>query len=250
MKQLKILADGDSWNDYPLVMLTHGGLSDHLSNLLGLPILNLASAGDSSEETMGLIRSQRLENALPGTDLLLWSSGGDDIAGDWFKVALNEKVDDDITQAINWPRLNAKFALMIADYEDLLEIRDRIVPKCLLVTHSYDYPPASVMGSPAKLFGVPVLGSWLQPGYAYCGWTDPIDQAAITKIFLTAWNAQLVALNAKYPARWQHVNTQGTCLPEDWQNELHDKDSGWIKLAKTINAQLLPWLDKIANGTI
>jgi hypothetical protein len=123
-----------------------------------------------------------------------------------------------------------------------LDIRDRIAPGCLLVTHSYDFPPPEVMGQ-----GVLILGPWLKPGLDYCGWTAPDSQATIVRAMLAAFNARLEALNAQHGENWLHVNTQGTCEPGDWGNELHLKDSGWRKVAMKINLALLPRLDEI-NG--
>jgi hypothetical protein len=242
MRQLNIVADGDSWNDYPRILFTNGGLADHLSDIMGVPFVNIAHAGDASEESLGLAKSQRLEKCLPNADILFWSSGGDDIAGDQFKIWLNENTDGDITKAVNWARLNACLDVVMADYEDLLDIRDRIAPGCLLVTHSYDFPPPEVMGQ-----GVLILGPWLKPGLDYCGWTAPDSQATIVRAMLAAFNARLEALNAQHGENWLHVNTQGTCEPGDWGNELHLKDSGWRKVAMKINLALLPRLDEI-NG--
>lgn len=241
MRRINVVADGDSWNDYPRILLTNGGLADHLSEIMGVPFVNLAHAGDSSEEILGLAKSQRLEKCLPNADILLWSSGGDDIAGDQFKIWLNQNTDGDPAKALNWGRLNACFDLIIADYEDLIEIRDRVAPQCLLVTHSYDFPPASVFGQ-----GVLWLGPWLKPGLDYCGWMNADSQATIVKSMLTAFNARLEALQSKYSANWIHVNTQGTCGPADWSNEIHLTDSGWRKIAEKINLALMQWSSQIS----
>jgi hypothetical protein len=237
--QLNIVADGDSWNDYPHILGTDGGLADHLAAVLGVPILNLAHAGDSTEETMGLAKSQRLQCALPNANILFFSGGGDDIAGDEFYIWLNNNTDGDVNKAVNWTRLNAVLDLIIADYEDLTEIRDAVAPNCLIVTHSYDFPVADKLG-----VGVLWLGPWLQPGLVRRGWTDPVKQVAIVQTVLTAFQSRLSTFAAQNRLHL-HVNTQGTLAPEDWGNEIHANGTGWTKLAQVINAALLPWLDRL-----
>lgn len=231
-KQLNIVADGDSWVDYPHILMTGGGLADHLSKVLNTPILNIAHAGDSSEESLGLAKLKRLESVLINADLLLFSSGGDDIAGDQFHIWLNNNVDGDIEKAVNFDRLNGVFDLIIADYENLFELRDRVAPNCVIVTHSYDMPPAGMMGH-----GVMFLGPWLKPGLDFRGWTDVNQQQAIVAKILNAFQDRMAqfALTTKLHV---HVNTQGTCEATDWQNELHLNSSGWTKVAQKLSTAI------------
>jgi len=238
---MKIIADGDSWFDYPWFMGTNGGLVDHLEKILGLPIINYAHAGDATVTAMGLKKSKRLESILPGADILLFSGGGDDIAGDQFCIWLNQNTDGDIKKAINWNRLGAILNLIIADYEDLTDIRDRLAPNCYIVTHSYDFPVASKLGV-GVLFGA--LGPWLKPGLDYCGWTDEDDQVLIVKMVLQEFQTRLSAFAAQN-RNHIHINTQGTLGPDDWDNEIHANDSGWTKLAQVVNTGLLPLFDKL-----
>ncbi len=227
---IKIIADGDSWASYPKFLLTGGGLIDHLESVLGVPIVNYAHPGDSTLETMGLTKSQRLEALLATKpDVLVFSGGGDDIAGDQFCVWLNQNKDGNIQNAVNWSRLGSMLGLIVADYEDLADIRDRLAPDCLIVTHSYDFPPAEMMGH--SVLGV--LGPWLKPGLDYCGWTDADDQAAIVKLIMSEFQTRMAAF-AEQSRLHLHVNTQGACLPSDWGNELHLNHLGWIKVAETV----------------
>ena len=241
MRALKIIADGDSWASYPRFLLTGGGLIDHLEAVMGVPITNYAHPGDTSLETLGLEKSRRLEAILPGADILIFSSGGDDIAGDQFCVWLNQNTDGDIAKAVNWWRLRAALDLIVADLEDLTDIRDRLATNCLLVTHSYDFPTHDMMG-----VGVlHLLGPWLKPGLDYCGWTNADDQVQIVKSVMKEFQNRTAAFAAQN-RKHLHVNTQGTLSPADWQNEIHPNDAGWTKIAQAINLALLPWLDEIA----
>jgi hypothetical protein len=243
---LNVAAAGDSWNvDLPFDFATGGGIAKALfERCLGITDYpNIAHAGNSTDETEGLDYCLKLEAMLPGKDILLYSSGGDDIAGPQFKVMLNEcvTVGGDVSRAVNWERFYARMKWTLACFEDLIEIRDRLAPQCWIVTTSYDFPPASVMGR-----GVLMLGPWLQPGLIYCGWTDPNDQSAIVKQVLAEFQNAMSNFAFNNP-RWLHVNTQGTCHPEHWANELHLTSDGCLEIARVINAGLLPVLDQIAS---
>ena len=86
-RELNILADGDSWFSYPLSKDVIEWLQEG-----GNPtpeILNLSVAGDPVTATLGVTKRQRiidnLRNPANGDfDALLFSGGGDDIAGDQF----------------------------------------------------------------------------------------------------------------------------------------------------------------------
>ncbi len=225
-------AFGDSWVDYPIPFVG-GGLYDHLATLANISIENHGKAGDSTEQTMGLNKRARLQTALKDCNILFWSSGGDDFAGEQFVILLNKNVDGDITKAINWKRANAYFDLIIADYECLFELRDEVNPGCWIVFHDYDYPVASVMGK-----GILFLGPWLQPSLIDRGWTNVNDQVAIVKLFLAELQSRFSAFSITQK-NCLFVNTQGVLHEDDWANELHLEDIGWKKIAMIIHQKLL-----------
>lgn len=89
---LRILAEGDSWFEYPLP-ITHGdGVIFQLQKLLGYPIANMAHHGLEVEQMMGLSMRQevisRLTDPRVKFDALLFSGGGNDIAGGQFCIWL------------------------------------------------------------------------------------------------------------------------------------------------------------------
>lgn len=217
----KIIAHGDSWFDYPEILLTGGGIPDHLSRLIGQPILNLAHAGDSTEQSLGLGKRKQIEAALPGAEILLYSGGGDDIAGDQFCLWLNDNKDGNWENAIDYIRLNMILEIVNSDYRDLAEIRDRVTPACIMVTHGYDWAIPSDHGVCGR-------GPWLKPSLVYCGWTDPVDQFNIVKTVLMKFNAMIAAMPIKNRI---HVQTQGTLNADDWSNEIHPNRNGFEKIA-------------------
>jgi hypothetical protein len=243
MKQLKCVSGGDSWCfELPFDLGTGGGIAKALfGTCLGVPFTNIAHPGDSSEESMGLGMSSKLRSVLPGADILLWSSGGDDFAGDGFRIYLHRNIGQPAVEAVNLDFLDAALTVTMNDYRRLVQIRDEVAPNCLIVCGCYDFPPASQMGH-----GFITYGPWLKPGLVDAGWTNPDDQEAIVKQFLLRLKKHISEF-AAMSRKFLFVDCQGVCGAEDWANELHLNRGGCLKHGQVINAQLLPWLDIIST---
>lgn len=233
----RVLAEGDSWFDYPPILLTGGGVIDHLQSLSGVHILNMAHHGDPVQETLGVEKRKRLETLLhdPGFDILLFSGGGNDIAGNQFCLWLEPNTSGAVDSAVNSDRLQEILGIVEDGYRDLVEIRDRRAPGCWIVTHAYDFPQPSDAG-------VCGLGPWLKPSLDYRGWNDRADQFAIVKIVLSKLNDRLESLAAEQQAAGKnhlHIRTQGTLNPAtDWDNEIHPNGAGFTKIAKKFSTAL------------
>ena len=226
---MRMLAHGDSWFDYPRLLGTGGGLIRHLSALTGWDIANIAHHGDGTEMMLGLEKRKQLELYLQnGVDVLFFSGGGNDIAGDQAVLWLKDNVDGDSTKATDIPHLNTKLDEIEQNYLDLIALRDEFSPNCLIVTHSYDFPiPSDV--------GICNLGPWLKPALDYCGWVNTDDQQKIVKTWMLSFNLRMLKIESEQIAagrRFVHVNTQGTLTPDDWSNEIHPNRNGFTKLAK------------------
>ena len=143
---LQILAEGDSWFDYP-VPFFGGGIIPRLEHRLGVPILNLAKAGDEVRYMLGVEeRAVLVENLTNGSpaggpwDVLLFSGGGNDIVGNPMALWV-----DDWNPAvppvghIKKPRFDAALELVRAGYEDLIALRDQLSPHTMLVFQGYDF---------------------------------------------------------------------------------------------------------------
>jgi hypothetical protein len=79
-RSLRILAEGDSWFEYPLPVAHGDGVIYQLEQLLGYPIANMAHHGLEVEQMMGLsIRQEiiaKLSDPQVKFDALLFSGGG------------------------------------------------------------------------------------------------------------------------------------------------------------------------------
>lgn len=248
MKEIQWIGIGDSWGQYVGDKFGIGerGMFSHLAELLGVPGLNLAVAGDASEVMMGLSHRARLESALPGKNFMVVSAGGDDIAGDGLIRILNEAKDvgGDVSQAVDQYRLSAKLDDIDASYEDLACLRDDLAPDCVILSHEYDFPPAEMMGK-----GLLILGPWLQPSLSKCGWTRPEDQALIVREQILMPFAERRRAFAAKTRNVCHARTQGVCSPQHWANEMHLTGDGFLLEAQVLNAAMLPWIDKISMSS-
>ena len=173
---LVMLAKGDSWFDYPLSGNSYTFRStDIISYLTSMGttnpvILNIAHHGDATTTEMSLPKQERMIEALQGPDnwmasskpdAILFSGGGDDIAGDQFCIYL-DYAQPGIT-GLNAKRFQGILDMVRASYEDLFEFRNRYAPDVPVFAHCYDFPVPN---------GVhPDCGDpWLKPSLDYCGW--------------------------------------------------------------------------------
>ncbi|MFZ4700298.1 MAG: hypothetical protein ACOYMG_09615 [Candidatus Methylumidiphilus sp.] len=238
---LQVVAEGDSWFDYP-VPFFGGGIIKRLEDRLGVPILNLAEAGDEVRFMLGVKQRRRLIETLKhgcpaggSWDVLLFSGGGNDIVDnpmalwlcDWVAGALPEN-------QINSPRYNAALQLIRAGYEDLISLRDSLSSTTHLIFHAYDFAIPDGRG-------VCHLGPWMKPAFDLHGYPDLNSRFIVVKEMLKQFASMLSNLQAMYPSSVTFINGQGT-LPimnvDAWHNELHPKSDGFDKFADLFQREL------------
>jgi hypothetical protein len=241
-RPLNLLADGDSWFDYPL----SGGLpipSDIIVQLGTLVsprpfILNLAHHGDATTELLGVTKRNRLIAALQDPkngsfDGILFSGGGNDLVGDQFRLWLNDAdaVGRDPAKALNQQALDDIMGVVETAYLDLVATRNLVGGHIPIFVHTYDFArPTDV--------GVCGLGPWLFPSLMSRGWmhnTGPTDLTVGTQIvhlILEKFHSLVEKLASVHDNNVVSVNTQGTLNPGDWANELHPKPGGFRKIAQ------------------
>jgi len=240
---LILLADGDSWFDYPLdgTYFRYTDIVAQLPSIARKPpfIANFAHFGDSSTTELGLARREKLISAMTdkanGTfDAVLFSGGGDDIVGDQFCIWLTDaaSVAYDTDRAINKQGLDAMIEVIIASIINLIDLVNKYLPRdpaVPLFVHGYDFAyPSGV--------GVWCIGPWLRPSLAYRGWMDPpapssAGREIVTKV-LKEFGSKLTDLATQYP-QLVYVQTQGTLQSQSqWANELHPTRDGFGLLAR------------------
>jgi len=235
---LQIFAEGDSWFDYP-VPFFGGGIIPRMEELLGVPILNLAKAGDEVRYMLGVeerkLLIKHLTQGCPAGgpwDALLFSGGGNDIVDNPMALWVNDWNPTIPPQAhINQPRFSAALTLVKAGYEDLIALRDGLSPGTHLFFHSYDFAIPDGRG-------ICFLGPWLKPTFDLRKFPNRAVAQAVVTAMLQQFAAMLTDL-ATHPGV-TFVNTQGTLAPtpNSWHNELHPSSAGFDKITEKIRAQI------------
>jgi len=150
---LVMLAHGDSWFDYPLD--GNGptlGTTDVIAQLgemgnLNPVILNVSHHGDASTDELSWPKQQRMIDALTdpanwmGTgkpDAILFSGGGNDIAGEQFCIFLDYASPG--AAGLNATRFQEALGMVEASYRDLFAFRDRYAQGVPIFGHCYDFP--------------------------------------------------------------------------------------------------------------
>ncbi len=229
---LRVLAEGDSWFDYP-VPFFGGSLIPRLETRLGIPILNLAKAGDETRFMLGveqrkLIARHLRDGSTDGTpwELMLFSGGGNDIVAQPLALWLRD-FDPALAPAklIHQPRFTSALALIRAAYEDLIALRDSLSPQTHLAFHGYDFAIPDGRG-------ICNLGPWLKPAFDVRGFpANMTASTAVVREMLVQFAAMLKSLEAR--PRVTAIVTQGTlaAVPASWHNEMHPTKAGFEKMA-------------------
>jgi hypothetical protein len=235
---LMLLAHGDSWFNYPCDGNTYTwpictDIIVHLEKM-GSPhpkILNISHYGDATTDEMGLDKQKRLIAALTNSknwlngkpDGVLFSGGGNDIAGDPFIIYLDYK--DSSANGLDATRFAGRLASIEASYLDLLLFRDRYAPQVPIFGHGYDN------ARPMRAHP-PCIGPWMKPSINYAGWTDE-EGRAILYDALTRFRKKLDDLeNDPKKYDFTRVHTEGALADSDCANELHPHPKGFEKLAR------------------
>lgn len=242
-KPLVLLAHGDSWFDYPLsgndLSLSSTDVIAQLETLGAINpiILNISHHGDATTDEMSLPKQQRLIESLQDAsnwpdgkpDAILFSGGGNDIAGDQFCIFLDYAITG--ATGLNAARFANALEMIEASYLDLFAFRDRYAPNVPIFGHSYDFPVPNG-AHPA------CAGPWLRPSLTYCGWNDVSVGASIVHQALTGFAEMLIKLAAVPANNFILVETQGTFTDTDWANELHPYPDGFKQIAEKFVSEL------------
>jgi hypothetical protein len=235
---LQIFAEGDSWFDYPPFIFS-GGIIPRVEGRLGVPILNLAKAGDEMRFMLGVeeraILTQQFIDGCPAGgpwDVLLFSGGGNDIVDNPMALWVKD-FDPNVPPAslINQPRFDAALTLVRAGYEDLITLRNRLSPNTHLIFQGYDFAIPDGRG-------ICHLGPWLKPTFDLRKFSTRAAAQAVVKAMLQQFATMLAAL-AQQP-RVTFINGQGTLVaqPASWHNELHPNQAGFDAFADLFHVKL------------
>ena len=235
-RPLVMLAQGDSWFDYPLTgngfPLVDTDVIAQLRRIGGMPptILNLAHHGEAAIDEMSLTKQERMITVLRDSsnwingkpDAILFSAGGNDIAGDQFCIFLD--FNDGHSPGLNQDRFSKALGSIEACYLELFTLRDRIAPGVPILGHCYDFPIPNG-AHPA------CAGPWLKPSLDFCNWPVAAGRLIVHDA-LAAFRAMLVRLASNAGNKFHLVDTQGVLADAEWANELHPQPGGFAKIAQ------------------
>lgn len=223
-----LVAEGDSWFKLPSLP----GVPPTSVDLLisgGERIANLAHWGDTLDDM--LAKGDFWSYIDGGSDILLFSGGGNDVLGGGELAAMLNQYNSDYAD----PKF-AKYYVRDSFYENLRRVSDNLESALIkpmrdrkankkIIMHGYDYAIPQENG--------PWLGSPM-----YFRGLDPVYHAdlcrAIVKLMIDAYNTQLKAFAGRYPDTFIYVDLRGVVRTDQWWDELHGREAA----AKAISTRL------------
>jgi len=233
-----LIAEGDSWFDYPL----HDVLKD-LEDLYGYDVESVAHKGDTVED-MAYSDAQledftrRLEKVLrTGVKprAVLVSGGGNDITGDQFAMLLNHAasgiggLNGAVMTGIIDERLYDAYVTILSAVTAICE--QQIGETVPIVVHGYDYPVPDGRGFLGGWWFLP--GPWLDPGFRQKGYGTMARRRLVIKELIDRFNTMLRTVS-RLPqfGHVKHLDLRGTLstgpkYKDWWANELHPGPKGF-----------------------
>jgi len=236
-----IIAEGDSWLEYPL-----GNLRSELE-ALGWDVFSVAGNGDRLEEMVyspgqqeKLARAfEKCADREDPVKAVFVSGGGNDVMGDVLALFLNHSASG--LEPLNWKIIEGQFDRLVEAFRDLASAIDVYAERYLgapvpILTHGYDYPYPTGRGFLSG-FG-PLPGPWLEPQFnrrGYEGWMA--QNVASLRSLVDLWNERLEEVAVE--AGLTYLDFRGTLKREHWKDELHPTRDGFGFLAQKIDAALI-----------
>ena len=235
-----LVAAGDSWFDYPLhdvikLLEDNYGYNVESAAHHGDPIESMAYQGGQLDKFARCLEKVLARGVTPKA--VLFSGGGDDIAGREFGMLLNNATstiggwNSEIVDGVLSQRILTAYHSMLSSINALCQ---KYMQKNLpIIIHGYDYPVPDGRGF---LGGWPFPGPWLEPGFREKLFTDLAKNVGLMRDVIDKFNDMLAQL-AKDPASGKVSyldlrNTLSTRLAGDayqqwWANELHPTEQGF-----------------------
>lgn len=236
-----IIAEGDSWFDYPFVP----DIIDCLRGDHGFRVIKHAQAGDTLENMVRGMRFSPMNDYAPlpcgidavmadlrrtGARALVFSGGGNDIAGDEFGQFLEHAGSglplfrrDHADHLIN--------TVFKGCYLRLIDLAEQASPGVRIFTHGYGYPHPDGRGIGVAI-GLSFIGPWLRPALAARRISAMTEGKRIVAELIDMFNDMLIGLSRKNK-RFHHVDLRPIIggSREAWGNELHVRGDVYRRIA-------------------
>lgn len=209
---LKIVSEGDSWFQYPLI------LKDVIDQLFDrYAILSLGAAGDW---ITNIVVEQEYLKALDdeNPDVFLISGGGNDLVGGGRLAEMLHPFEPGRLPK-DYP--NQSFSGLIEEisgiYTGIFSNVTSRHPTLNVVCHGYDHT-------------VPNNGKWLGKPMRRIGIEDPALQKEIMGVVMDSFNAMLENAANQFSGV-KYVDARGAVGVDRWHDELHPENNGFAAVA-------------------
>jgi hypothetical protein len=241
--QRRVVAEGDSWFDYPVGL----DILDHLKREYGYDIFKVAEAGDTLENMVygtefGSNFSRRtppIEATLRAIEqyqpkVLLFSGGGNDIAGAELASYLNHKSstlpvlrEDYIRYAFSTVAKRA--------YMDLIRFVTDAKPDIHIISHGYGY--ATPDGRSVSFAWVRFAGPWLRPTLVRKNIIEAREGRALIRSLIDIFNDMLQELDDEND-NFHYIDLRPHISDGDWVNELHLYNHAYRRVAERFHEMI------------
>jgi lysophospholipase L1-like esterase len=234
--RVRIVAEGDSWFQHPLVH----DVIDHLSKLYS--IYCVSAAGD----TLMNFLSQQKKNGEYFVDairdhkpvIFLISGGGNDILGSQFRDFLAD--NPDLSEPVGENPARFLKSTIFTRINDLMDMYTTIMkhlqvnfPNLYVIVHGYDYP---IRLNDAKK-------GWLGRYMIEKGIDRAGDRIAIIHLIMDAFNTKLNDVTLKFKNA-SYIDVRNIVREDQWYDEIHPDATGFQLVALKFMAKI----DEIAAG--
>lgn len=248
-KELTIVAEGDSWFDYPL----RKDIIDYLIKK-GYAVDRYAKAGDTLEnmiygtewkrtkdrdraQHLGSLSFQRtiLSIKKHKPKIVLFSGGGNDIVGSEILGYLNHRLSNP-ESLINKVIFEARLLEMKKALEFFIKSVHNVCEHSQILMDGYDY--AKVNGKGYSFIFRNIKGPWLLPSFGMKAIVNVDEQKEIIKYLVDRFNEMLIELADEY-AHFHYINLRGKFKEESkWDNEIHLKNAGYREIANIYHEKI------------
>lgn len=249
-----IVAEGDSWFDYAPGV----DVLDQLRRIWGYRIHKQSEGGDTLENMVYGTKIKRnftreasglhfvlQDVAKYKPKVVLFSAGGNDVAGDELMTYLNHIWSPASSGGKKWLREDA-WKSALAQMESHIRVFAKEVWKIdknvHIAMHGYGRPVPdgrAVFNAP---FGFKFVGPWIRPAFAKKGYTDWKATTPWVSRLLDEYNDLLAGISTSLGSKFHYVDTRPLVGSNDWANELHPTNQGFEKVARKIHEQVLSQL--------
>lgn len=244
-----LVAEGDSWFDYPFYDVLRFLEDEH-----GYDVESVAHKGDPIEEMaygLGQLEelTRRIEKIIRKGIIpkaILLSGGGNDVAGDEFGMLLNHArsgmphLNELIAKGVIEDRIRSAYITILSSITNICQ--QRLGKKVPILIHGYDYPVPDGRGYLGGFWVLP--GPWLEPGFREKGYGDQDLQLriSITQELIMRLNMMLKSVSELEPFSTHvkyidlrnslSINLNDNEYKEWWGNELHPTENGFKKISE------------------